>query len=185
MQFCHSACNQCTNKLLANQCNSCSSSFLTYTTPTPAVGSPGSCLMSTTNNAQFLLTIDKQTVLGVSNTKSVLFNGNNVSTSGTVLSSLLYSQNVIEFMTLSSNTVEFYISNLPLHKQIIVRARVFTECTSPKNNSVVLSVSPSTNSSYIPSTKTLTQGIEDIIENYASHSSMTDLKINIKFGTQG
>ena len=138
--------------------------------------------MSTTNNAQFLLTIDKQTILGVSNTKSILFNGNNVSTSGTVLSSLLYSQNVIEFMTLSSNTVEFYISNLPLHKQIIVRARVFTECGSPNNNNVVLSVSPSTN---ISSSKTLTQGVEDIIENYASHSSMTDLKISINFGTQG
>ena len=105
MQFCHSTCGQCTSKLVNNQCSSCSSSFLSYTTPIPAVGSPSSCLMSATNNAQFLLIIDKETILGVSYTKSVLFNSNNVSTSGIPLSSLLYSQNVIEFMTLSSNTV--------------------------------------------------------------------------------
>jgi hypothetical protein len=83
--------------------------------------------MTSTNNAQLLGTINKNTVLGgPTKLSSVDYNGNSVSSVSTVLSSFLYTQNVIEFKSLSSNTVVFHFSAMPIHQKILVRAKVFT-----------------------------------------------------------
>ena len=87
--------------------------------------------MESTNKAQHLLTINKDTAIGTSLLKNVTYNtATVVTTSATLLSSFLYTQKVIEFMTLTSNSVTFELGGLPIHKKVIVRARVFTECTT-------------------------------------------------------
>jgi len=65
------------------------------------------------------------------------------STVGTRLDSFLYTSNVIEFSRFtSSNLVSFSFSNLPVHQKLIVRARLFTECTL--DNSTALMILTST-----------------------------------------
>ncbi len=52
----------------------------------------------------------------------------------------LYSTNVIEFMSLSVNTITFTFGGLPaIHKKLIVRARVLTECTA-ENKTIKLTL---------------------------------------------
>jgi len=85
--------------------------------------------MTPTNNAQFLITVNKDTVLGTYELKTVTYStSTTASTPSTVLNSYsLYTQNVIEFTSLSSNIVTFDFADLPaIHQKIIVRARVFT-----------------------------------------------------------
>ena len=75
--------------------------------------------------------------------KSVVYNGTTVSTSGTLLSSFLYREHVIEFTAFSnSNTITFNLGDLPIHQKIIVRARVFTECSGsgPQNQTIQMTI---------------------------------------------
>jgi hypothetical protein len=68
--------------------------------------SPGPCSLPTDNNAQLLMTIDKTTVIGTSDLKSVVFgSGPTTVISGLNSESGLYIENVIEFKALTSNTV--------------------------------------------------------------------------------
>lgn len=82
--------------------------------------------MTLTNNAQLLITVNKNTLLRTSTLKSVTYNSILNSTTGTPLSSLLYSQNIIDFNGLTNNTVIFDFDFLPIHKKLFVRAKVFT-----------------------------------------------------------
>jgi hypothetical protein len=115
---------------------------------------PATCSPTATSAAQHTFTINKDTVLGTSILKSVKVNDAIMSTSGTVLSSMLYTQNVIEFMSLASNVVEFNLDGFSMvHKRLIVRARAYTECsaTMVENQTVVMTVTGTT-----PSTVTKT-----------------------------
>lgn len=51
--------------------------------------------MTASNNAQFVITVNKDTVLGNSLLKSVNYNGNSEAGTGISLSSFLYKENVI------------------------------------------------------------------------------------------
>ena len=104
-----------------------------------ASGVNGPCQLTATNKAQYLYTINKNTALGT-NLKSVTYNGIMTSTAGTLLSSFLYTLNVIEFTTLTSNTVTFGIAALGAHQKMIVRARVYTECTA-ENKTILMTLS--------------------------------------------
>lgn len=72
VQFCSSTCDTCAVKNNGAQCSTCSStlSSLAYDTLTP----PGSCSMTSTNNAQYFFTINKDTALVTSALKSVTLN---------------------------------------------------------------------------------------------------------------
>jgi hypothetical protein len=126
-QLCHSTCDTCGTKNDATQCSACSStltSSLIYSVLTP----PGSCSLPATNNAQLLLTVNKDTVLGTSVLKLINYNSVAQTTSGSLLSSLtsLYIGNIVDFKTLSSNTIIYNFDGLPVHQKLLVRARVLT-----------------------------------------------------------
>ena len=105
---------------------------MSYQSPLPTSSSPSQCLFTPTNKAQYLFTIDKSTILGTSYLKNVTVNGTTIlSTSGSSLTTLLlYSVNVIEMIGFTSNILTFELDGLPINKKIIVRARVYTECSS-------------------------------------------------------
>jgi hypothetical protein len=54
----------------ATQCSACSSAL----TSLNYAAASGTCSITATNNAQYLLTINKNTVLGTSEVKSVVYN---------------------------------------------------------------------------------------------------------------
>ena len=138
MEICHSSCSACTVKNNPNQCSSCSSTLASLAYNAFAAGiNSSACTLTTNNNAQFLLTINKDTTLGtgsagVPGLTSVTYNGITASTSGTALSTLMYTQKVIDFSTFSTtNSVVFNFNGLPaVHQKVIVRARVYTECST-------------------------------------------------------
>jgi hypothetical protein len=99
------------------------------------------CAILTANNAQLLLTVDKNTALGSSALKSVIYNTITQSTSGTILSSFLYKENIIEFSSLTNNLVSMNFDLLPIHKKILVRARVMTSCTVAQNQTLKMTLS--------------------------------------------
>ncbi len=69
---------------------------MTYQTPLPTSGSPGTCSFTSTNKAQYLFTINRNTILGSSYVKNITVNGSTVTTSSSSLESLnLYIANVI------------------------------------------------------------------------------------------
>lgn len=124
-KFCHSTCSSCTVKMDSAKCSACSSTLtaLAYN----SLSGEGVCSLPATNKAQILTTINKNSVLQSSYLNKVTYNGVAQSASGTVLGSLLYNgQNVVEFMSLTSNTVIFEMFNLPIHQKLQVRARVYT-----------------------------------------------------------
>jgi len=87
----------------------------------------GSCSLPATNNAQLLFTINKDTFIGSSLLKSVTYNTPpNQMTSTVQLSSFLYTQNIIEFSQLTSNTLVFNFDGLPIHKKLFIRIRAMT-----------------------------------------------------------
>jgi hypothetical protein len=90
-------------------------------------------VLTSSNNAQVLLTINKDTIIGsgATNIASVDYNGLSQSSS-VALSTFLYVQKVIEFAAFTnSNTVTFNFAGLPSqHEKIIARARVFSECSA-------------------------------------------------------
>lgn len=126
--LCHSTCNTCEIKNDPTQCSLCSSTF-TSSFPYDSLTPPGACTLPVDNNAQLLLTINKNTILGTSKLKSVVFgSGPTTVASGANSASVLYIENVIEFKALTSNTVVFNLGDLPVHQKIFVRARVYTTC---------------------------------------------------------
>ncbi len=76
------------------------------------------------------MTVNKNTIIGTSLLKSVTYNALNQSTSGTLLSSFLYTQNVIEVSSLTNNTMIFDFDGLPVHQKLFVRMKAFTECSN-------------------------------------------------------
>jgi hypothetical protein len=92
-------------------------------------GATGSCTPTANSNAQWLFTVNKDTLIGYGATNLLSVNYNGLSESGTVLlSSFLYAQKVIEFAAFpNSNSVVFNFAGLPAqHEKVIVRARVRT-----------------------------------------------------------
>jgi hypothetical protein len=89
-----------------------------------------SCALTTNNNAQFLITVNKDTALGTGTPglTSVTYNGITNSVATTILSSLMYTQKVIDFSTFTTtNSITFNFNGLPqFHQKVIARARVFT-----------------------------------------------------------
>jgi len=71
--------------------------------------------MTSTNNAQYLITVDKNTIIGTSLLTSVDYNSLTESTFGVTLASILYSENVIEFKGLMTNVINLDFSGLPIH----------------------------------------------------------------------
>ena len=126
--FCHSTCQICALKNDPAQCTTCSSTFALAYQSFTTKQTEGTCALTPTNNAQFILTVNKDTIIGSSELKSVTYNTSlTETTADTVLSSFLYTQNVIEFKSLASNFVVFDFDTLPsIHQKLIVRARVFT-----------------------------------------------------------
>ena len=125
-QFCTAECATCNvPNDVTSVCATCPSSMsnLAYNT----LSTPGPCVLTTNNNAQHLITVNKDTELVTSALQSVTFNGATQSTSGDTLGTVnLYKQNVIEFMTLTSSSVVFNFNIAQTHKKILVRARIFT-----------------------------------------------------------
>lgn len=96
------------------------------------------------------MTVNKDTILGTSLLKNVIYNSVTQSVSGTALNTFLYTANVIEFMSwTSTNSLQFDFTGLPVHKKVIVRAKVYTECSS-QNKTVAMTLSGGS-----PATKTL------------------------------
>lgn len=62
--------------------------------------------------------------------------------SGALSTTPLYTQNVIDFIDLTTNQVFFSFYNLPVHQRLIVRAKVYTECSS--DNATVVMTLPGT-----------------------------------------
>jgi len=93
--------------------------------------STGPCSLISNNNAQLFYTINKNSIID-SNILNIGYNSTSQNTPGTLLSSFLYNGNgdAIDFAQLSQNIVNFDIGGLPIHKKLIVRARLFTRCTT-------------------------------------------------------
>jgi hypothetical protein len=131
------------------------------------------------------MTVDKNSILGTSALKNITYNSATQSTSGTVLSALpsLFVLNVIDFATLSSNTVTFEFTLAQIHQKLIVRARVLTECDSAnlQNTTLQMALSGTSNAVVNPS---LTTNLETIVEAEVVHSAST-FSVAIQFGTQG
>jgi len=98
----------------------------------------------------------------------------------TPLSAFLYTQNVIEVSLLSSNTISFVFDSLPIHQKLLVRARVFTECTSENTTFMMTLDGPSP---YIV-TQTLSTNSQTIIEGEVVHNTGPFILV-LEFGTQG
>lgn len=134
-EFCHSTCESCSVMNNPSKCSTCPTSPILYETLSP----PGYCQISTTDATkkwQSILTINKDTQIGTTNLKSIVYNnGVNISASGTLLSSFLYKENVIEFTELTSNTIKFQFGSLGVdHYEALVRINAYTECISGTEN---------------------------------------------------
>jgi hypothetical protein len=142
-EFCHSSCSACNIKLDPGKCTSCGSaltSLASYQAFATGV-TESTCQLTATNNGQYLISVNKDTSIGgTSLLKSVTVGSTVDSTSGKLLSSFLYDQQVIEFMTLGSNTVAFGFDSLPIHKKMMVRIRAYTECTALNSHNQTIQV---------------------------------------------
>lgn len=179
--FCHSSCDSCSEDSLSNKCTACSSTIaaLSYGN-SPSAGTPGACSMTATNNAQVFMVVNKNTVLGSSLLTSVTYNnGITEATSGTVIGTFLYTNNVIDFKTLTSNTVVFRFNTAATHQKLHARARVFTEC-STENKTIRMTLSgDSPGIATVP----LTSMTSTIIEGSVVHTGTT-FDLTFEFGTQ-
>lgn len=91
--FCSSRCGTCSVNNDPTKCTACSSSLQSLNYQPFTIGqTEGQCLMTSTNNAQLLLTVNQNTVLGSSILQNVTYNKTTESTSGNVLASFLYTQ---------------------------------------------------------------------------------------------
>ncbi len=127
-----------------------------------------------------MITVNKDTQLVTSALQSVTFNGATQSTSGDTLGTVnLYKQNVIEFMTLTSSSVVFNFNIAQIHKKILVRARVFTECSSG-NITARMRLAGATNEEF---TATPSAGSESILEGSVLHTGST-FALTLEYGLQ-
>jgi hypothetical protein len=184
-KLCHSTCGTCSIKGDPTKCSTCSSTFsssFAYNTLTP----PGSCTLPVANNAQLLMTVNKDTVLGTSPLKNITYNTSVThSTSGTALSALpsLFILNVIDFFTLSSNTVTFDFSFPDVHRKLIVRARVLSECDTNDGEDTTVQMTLSGSPNQVANL-TLAPNIDTVLEGQIAHSTAT-FTVTIAFGTHG
>lgn len=138
--FCSSQCNTCTTTNDPTKCIDCpTSSIANLSLNYLSTSGEGSCALTSTNNAQHLITIDKNSLLGTT-IKSVTFNGASYATPTNILAATLYSRNVIEFSSLSSNTIKFNLISIPIHKKIYVRVKAATECITEQNRVLKLTL---------------------------------------------
>jgi hypothetical protein len=182
-ELCHSTCDTCSIKNDATKCSTCSSTLSSL--PYDSLTLAGSCVLPPTNNAQFLMTVDKNTILGTSALKNITYNSTTSSTSDTALSALpsLFVFNVVDFSALSSNTVTFEFTLAQIHQKLIVRARVLTECDSENSQNTTLQMTLSGTSNVVVN-PSLTTNLETIVEAEVVHSAST-FSVMIQFGTQG
>ncbi len=76
LQLCSSTCDTCSVKVDPTKCTACSSTFtssLIYE-PFGEGVTESSCTFASTNNAQYLLTVDKNSVIGSSYLQNVTVN---------------------------------------------------------------------------------------------------------------
>jgi hypothetical protein len=168
--FCHSSCDTCSEDGSSAMCTSCSTNItaLNYGN-SPSAGTPGACSMTSNNNAQVFMVINKNTVLGSSLLTSVTYNSTTQSTAGMVIGAFLYTQNVIDFKTLSSNSVVFRFNTAATHQKLHVRARVFTECTT-QNRTIRMTLS---GTAQTVKTVEIASMTSTIIEGSVDHSGPT------------
>lgn len=114
----------------ATQCSACGSTLTSLIYTASTLLSAGPCTISLTNNAQYLDTLTKSTVLGLSILKNVTYNSITQSTSNMLLSAFLYKQNTIEFSDLTYNSITFGFDDIPVHEKLIVRVKGYTECST-------------------------------------------------------
>jgi hypothetical protein len=118
----------------ASLCQTCSSTLVGTYAAFPTDQTSGPCAPTTDNNARYLMTVDHTTILGAGTVAldSVTYDGITENTATTALSAFLYTQKVIEFSAFTANNVvSFSFSGLPSkHEKVIVRARVYTECST-------------------------------------------------------
>ncbi len=127
-----------------NQCLTCSSGLGSFAYAAFPVGqSVGPCSMTPTNNAQYLMTINKNTAIGTSLLSVSYSSTLTQSTVGTLLSLFLYNGDVVDFQSLTSNVITFSVGGLPIHQKLIVRAKMFTKC-STENKTVLMTLSGAT-----------------------------------------
>ena len=112
------------------------------------------------------MTVNKDTLLGGSSAlKNVTYDSSTQSTAGNALSALpsLYVLNVIDFSTLSSNTVTFGFSFVEPHQKLIVRARALSECnpSNGQNNTFQMTLSGPSNAVVNPP---LTLNADTVVE---------------------
>ncbi len=104
------------------------------------LGNDRLCTIESTDKWSHVITIDMSTVLGTSLVKNVTYNSNViVSTSNLALSSFLYSQNVIEFSSLTNSLVTFELSGLPVHYRLFMHVKAYTACTI-ENTSLIITL---------------------------------------------
>lgn len=74
-EFCHSACSSCLFLDNPQQCTTCSSGLSSLTYQSFVTGqSSGMCIIPTANNAQYLFTLNKDTVIKRSFLNAVILN---------------------------------------------------------------------------------------------------------------
>lgn len=127
VDMCHSTCGTCSINNDPTKCTTCSSTLTSLAYSPFAVGVTAStCTIIPTNNAQYLMSVDKNTLIGTSLLSSLTYNSITESTSGVSVGSLLYTENIIEFKSLMTNTITLNFAALPIHQKIIVRVRAMT-----------------------------------------------------------
>jgi hypothetical protein len=125
------------------------------------------------------MTIDKTTVLGTSLLKNITYNAGTLqSTSGFVLGTL-YTQNVIEFATLTANSIRFELTGLPTHYRVFTRVRAYTKCASGQNTSIQVTLDANA-----PTIVTLPSSVNQIVETLPVDHNAASLIVTIQFGTQ-
>ena len=72
-------------------------------------------------------------------------------------------------MTMSSNSVVFNFNIAQIHKKMIVRARIYTECTGV-NNTVKMTLAGTTNAVF---NATPAAGVQDIVQGEVLHTGTT------------
>lgn len=176
--MCHSACGTCSAKDNSASCLTCpTTAGLTYNAFGTGVNS-AACTLTTNNNAQFLVSVNRNTALssgtpGNPGLTSVTFNGITANTPGTLLSGLMYTQKIIDFSTFNTNNIiTFNFDGLPtIHQKVIVRARVFTECSTGSSQDTTIKMTLDGSPNVV--NNTLATGIDSIIEGAILHTSPT------------
>jgi hypothetical protein len=134
--------------------------------------------MTPNNNAQYHTTINKNTAIGTGLTSVSYSSTLTQSTTGTLLSSFLYNGNVVDFGSFTSNVITFNIGGLPIHQKLIVRAKMFTKCTT-ENKTVLMTL---TGPTPVTVTQDLSTYTETIVEGEVAHNT-GQFAITFKFGT--